>query len=679
MKSGIGIFALRQRWRWSLLCLAGAGLAACGASGDDAARTSAVAAPTRLAGGATMVAAAGGDTKGIASAQLTYSITNLDPGNASGVPVINGSNQVAFTAYRDGALHSMFFSGETARDLGNFGGVASYLTALNDAGQVAGVVINADQARQGFRWSEAGGMVPLGTLCDVGLLPNAINRLGQITGSTDDRDRSQLSRAFFWSDTDGARDLGGLGNGASFGEAINDAGIVAGSSRSARGALHAFGWTAASGMFDLGTPQNMASTARLINSAGQVAGSLRGQGASASRYRGFVWDKDNGMVDIGTLGGNNTFVNGQEDYGMVVGASEPDPACASCQYAVFWTRREGLSGIGRIVDGGRTEALAVNIKQEVVGWAEVLGRSPSMHGWVGNRAYHMNDLNERTWNRPPGMTLTVALANSATGAIIADSNAGLVLLTPGMSATDTPVVGPITPDGPVQAGTPTEFSASFIDPTYYDTHSAIWSWNDGCGGDTAGNVTPGGTVSASHTFCRAGYFWVTVKVTDSSGRNSTVGRHLAVYGGGQVRPTVAGSGWFMSPRGAFKKDALQSGPAHFGFVATAINPQAARERKMTLRFRVANLVFESAAYEALSVGAGRAQYRGRGTVNGGGNYHFTLTATAGGADTGARVRMKIWHADALARGDVVDYDNEGGPALGGEGSAIADGHVVIRQ
>lgn len=658
MKNVPGLFALHRRCRWVLLYLLGGTLAACGGSGRDAA-------PTAVATAAT-------EAHGVAAAMTTYSVVNLDPANSSVDPIINASNQVAFTGQRGVNYRAGFFDGDTIRPMGTFGGEDSFALALNDAGQVAGDATDASDIMAGFRWTATGGLVRLGTVSTtVETRTSAINRNGQIAGFASRLGTDDYMRAVLWSPAGAARDLGTLGGNWSLAMALNAAATVAGSSQLASGARHAFAWTGADGMVDLGTMGGSGSEARLINDAGRVAG-LWSPTADDYPYRGFVWDRAFGMVDIGTLGGLTSFGRAINASGQVAGFA--DMACDACTHAVSWTRAGGLADLGTL-GGTYADAFGINRSGQVVGWSQQDdAHFGAFHAFVWSAAQGMVDLNQLVPHVPAGLVLTSALAISDSGAIVADSNAGLVLLKPGTIGTNAPLVGPISPEGPVLVATQVQFAASFLDQDSADRHSATWSWNDGCGSANDVNKAQAGTpVRANHTFCRSGDFWVTLTVTDSSGRSTTVGRTVTVY---DYFPAVAGSGWLMSPHGANRQDKLQSGRATFSFAATAAPPA----RKMTLRFKVGKLAFESSAYDALSVAAGRAEYRGSGTLNGAANYRFSLTV-ADGATKQGRLRMQIWHADARSGADVVDYDNQSGAvaAVAAEGSRIAGGSIVIRQ
>ena len=520
-------FAPCRRWKGTLLWVIGSALAACGGGASDTGDALAAAAsptPPKLA--ATLARATLPGT--------TYTVVNLDPANASGFPVINANNQVAFSVVRDAVGRAGFFNGDRVRDIGNFigsvggnfGGAEWSATGLNDAGQVIGTATNADHAMRGFRWSEAGGVVSLGTLGAAALHPAAINRLGQVAGWVDPGAPDGDSRAFFWRDGAGARDLGALGSGGATAEAINDAGIVAGRSPAADGVNHAFAWSAAGGMVDLGIGGGVYSTAHLINKAGQIGGLLRVPGGDLA-FHGFVWSRASGIRDIGTLGGDYSFLAAINDAGQVAGVSHPD--CDQCFHAITWSAADGLVDLGTL-GGTMSNAFGINRHGEVVGWAESDSvSSRNFHAFVWIKGQGMVDLNDRIPNAPAGLELTSALAISDSGAIVAESTAGLVLLLPGANGTDAPLVGPLTPSGPVMAGTVVAFAASFSDRNSADKHSATWSWHDGCGLDAVSKVQRPGTLRANHTFCAPGEYWVSLAVTDSSGRTTTVGHTVMVF------------------------------------------------------------------------------------------------------------------------------------------------------
>ena len=73
-------------------------------------------------------------------------------------------------------------------------------------------------------------------------------------------------------------------------------------------------------------------------------------------------------------------------------------------------------------------------------------------------------------------------------------------------------------------------------------------------------------------------------------------------------------------------------------------------------------------------GKDKAKFKGVGTINGGGNYGFMLTAIDGSPDT---FRIKIWDKD---NGDAVVYDNQmGAEDSEYEATVLGGGNIVVHQ
>jgi hypothetical protein len=66
-----------------------------------------------------------------------------------------------------------------------------------------------------------------------------------------------------------------------------------------------------------------------------------------------------------------------------------------------------------------------------------------------------------------------------------------------------------------------------------------------------------------------------------------------------------------------------------------------------------------------------ATYQGTGTVNGRGEYAFTVTAVDGGRGGVDRIRIRIWDP----RTGAVAYDNGG--SAGAPGTPLRSGTVVV--
>jgi len=73
-------------------------------------------------------------------------------------------------------------------------------------------------------------------------------------------------------------------------------------------------------------------------------------------------------------------------------------------------------------------ARGINQTEQIVG--SYTGASGEKHAFVWTASQGMRDLNDVVRNKPPELTLSDALAISDAGAIVAQSNTGLVLLRP---------------------------------------------------------------------------------------------------------------------------------------------------------------------------------------------------------------------------------------------------------
>ena len=253
-----------------------------------------------------------------------------------------------------------------------------------------------------------------------------------------------------------------------------------------------------------------------------------------------------------------------------------------------------------------------------------------------------------------------------------------------------PSVGPISalPSGPQPIGTTITFNASFTDPGTRDTHTALWSWDDGttstCPPNTSGctlNETNGsGTVTASHTFSAAGVYKITLTVTDDDGGSGESSYEYVVI----FDPSagfVTGGGWIMSPLGASTLYPTATGKANFGFVSKYRRGSNTPEGQTEFQFKAGDINFHSSAYDfgSLVVSGHKAQYKGSGALNGDPGYKFVLTAYDGQAPGGGgvdRFRMKI------TKDDVVIYDNRMGASDDIDSAdplAISGGSIVIHK
>jgi hypothetical protein len=243
-----------------------------------------------------------------------------------------------------------------------------------------------------------------------------------------------------------------------------------------------------------------------------------------------------------------------------------------------------------------------------------------------------------------------------------------------------PVVGPITaPVNPVPVGATVNASAPFSDPDKLDTHTAVWDWGDG--NTSAGTVTEtngAGTVTGDHAYTTPGVYTVQVTVQDEFGNSDTeIFQYVVVYdpNGG----FVTGGGWINSPAGAYTADPSLTGKASFGFVSKYQKGTTVPVGNTQFQFHATSFNFSSTSYEWLVIAGAKAQYKGSGTINGGGDYGFMLTAIDGQVNGGGGVdkfRIKVW--DKIS--GAVIYDNQmGGADTDNPTTVLGGGSIVVHK
>lgn len=241
-----------------------------------------------------------------------------------------------------------------------------------------------------------------------------------------------------------------------------------------------------------------------------------------------------------------------------------------------------------------------------------------------------------------------------------------------------PTVGAIlAPVEPIEVNAPIEPSATFTDPGALDTHVARWAWGDGLTSPGTVDETEG-SIDGRHSYASPGVYTLTLNVFDDDrGEGESHFRYLVVYdpSGG----FVTGGGWIPSPKGAYAPDPALTGKASFGFVAKYKKGANVPSGETEFQFRVADLHFHSLGYQWLVVSGPKAQFKGTGTINGGGDYGFLLTAIDGDRKEPVRAdrfRIKIWDRGA----EEVVYDNKMNEAEDGEASTgIGGGSIVVHK
>lgn len=461
-----------------------------------------------------------------------YSIINL--GRDAGSAVLNQRGQAAFTSVLFDDRRHGFFDGRRMHDVVLEGGSYSYVNALNDHGVVVGEHQTASGDYRAFAWTAARGLRVLprneAVSGPAGGAALAINNRNQVVG----RIRSQVGiypLAARWNPNGTLAHLAPQTARTSRAVAINDSGMAVGEAEVNLHDNHAMVWSADGTAIDLGTFGGDFSTATQVNAAGQVLGHYYKNGNKI----GFLWSRRHGMVQVGPTAGfvNFTALN---DAGEVAGSNMTIlDSAPSLQRPFIWSWRAGMRSLplGGAVHG---EVLALNERREMVG---LIDRSPADGDSSSRRATYWNgianlvDLNTRLYRAPAGLVLYAARAINDSGTILADSNAGLVMLRPGREGTPAPVLGPISggaDDGVVALGATVDFTVQFVDSAVAESHRATASVNDGCPqpAPSLRERRGQGDVSVRHTFCRPGYASLKLRVTDRAGNSTQVERLLLV-------------------------------------------------------------------------------------------------------------------------------------------------------
>jgi len=599
------------------------------------------------------------------SAAVRYRVANLGSGDTTTYPKINSAGQVAFSLFDGSTPAAWTFDGKRIINLGTLGGSWSYTSGINERGHIAGYSSASDEGigrDRAFRWTAATGMVDLGALGGFRSYANAINNREEIAGFVRG---SGPDRAFRWSTAIGMEDLGILGTSESQARAMNDYGLIAGSSQSAGGILHSFVWTRARGIEDIGTLGGLESIPVAAGARGEVAGSSDTFGIDNKRHA-YLWTRAGGMRDLGALGGGDSDVKAMSPNGIIVGTIYGNGTTRT----MTWTAAHGMVDVGTL-GGASARPGGVNSLGQVVGAAA--DKSDVQRAFSWTRAQGISDLNGRLVNAPAGLFLTKAEAVSDNGAIVASSNAGLVLLRPvSQEKLPAPVVGPIQLPEAGRTCCATEMQVAFTDGNPAEQHRVTVDWGDAFL-DTALVAEKGGEGSASahHIYHAPGLYTVVVRVIDSRGNASSLRRDLVVTGSG---PLAAGSGRFMAPMGADSAAPKQAGTAAFRFVA----PGAQAPQGM-LSFVTERLLFRAATMSdaaKLAGVAGVQRMSGMGQLNGTDGYHYSLTAASAAPGSQARFGLRIWHSDPVSKAEVTDFDNARAD-VSARGSVLSEGVIAV--
>lgn len=463
---------------------------------------------------------------------LEYSVINL--GRDAGTAVLNERGQAAFSSWLlDDGQHG-FFDGMRVQPLVPAGGSYRWVNGLNENGVVVGEYLTESGDYRGFSWCPEAGLriLPRNNAVSgpAGGNAMAINNRNQMVGQI----RSSVGiypLAARWNPDGALTHLAPQTARIARAVAINDGGMAVGEAEVTRYDNHAMVWGPDGKVTDLGTFGGTFSAATHVNAAGQVLGHYY----KDNHQLGFLWSRKNGMVPVGPASGYRN-VKDLNDAGEVAGNNVTiQDSAPALQRPFVWAVRYGMRALP-LAGMPHGEVLALNNRREMVG---LLDPTPGDSDFSSRRAVYWNglanpvDLNMRLYRAPAGLVLYAAKAINDSGTILAESNAGLVMLRPGREGTAAPVLGPLVgagAEGAVTLGASADFSVTFVDSAVAESHRATASVNDGCPQPFASlrERRGQGDVSVRHIFCRAGYVTLKVRVTDRAGNATQVERLLLV-------------------------------------------------------------------------------------------------------------------------------------------------------
>nr|WP_315219360.1 hypothetical protein [uncultured Duganella sp.] len=595
-----------------------------------------------------------------------YTVINLGPELANAV--LNERGQVAFTGFNAPDTVSRFFDGERIWPIGPTAGGFTLVSGLNDRGVVVGSTRSETETdARAFSWTLAGGIRVL-----PGAAPSAaldINERNEIVGWVPAS--GVAARAIRWNPDGGTTLLGPLPASVSEGTAINNRGASTGYTTVANGDVHAHAtfWDRSGAQTDLGPFDGGDGFGLRINERNEVAGVFN---YATGRTEGFFWNRETGTVRIDA--GPGFGLGDINNRGEIVASAE----IAGRPRGFYWTLRRGIVPLP---PGSATisQAYDINDRGEIVGAIAAAEGAPWRAAlWPSYTAVPV-DLNTQLYRAPAGLELRAAWRINEHGDILADSNAGLVLLRPGRRGTDAPVLGPIIGlPAVVDLGQDLTMTLNFLDSNTAQTHTASAVWTDGCPSSSATVGSGGGTgqLRLHHNFCAGGYHTVKVLVTDSGGRSTETWRNFLVVP--FAAPALTGQGTLGGAAEAWPGG--RSTALRFALWAP-LGEAAAAAGKPVARFSGPFQFQGETVTLATSTGA-RARVEGTGRLNGRDGYRFVLEAVDGGAENAAadRLRLRVTHADTATGAEVVDYDNEPArPLAGADRTVVVEGGLTLRR
>lgn len=239
----------------------------------------------------------GGRPQGLGTLGGTYSSATRINGRGE----VTGSSDLALESGEEYARsHAFLYANGTMRDLGTLGGGYSGGNGINERGQVTGSsYLTGDVTQHAFLYSD-GTMRDIDTLGSATSAGYSINSFGTVVGYYAFNADDGSSRAFRYTQASGMVDIGTLGGEYASASDVNDRGQIVGFSSDASGRFRPF-------LFDGGTMTAITSSisgfvpqsARSINESGQIVG--RAQAAGSLLGRAFLYTATSGTRDLNGL------------------------------------------------------------------------------------------------------------------------------------------------------------------------------------------------------------------------------------------------------------------------------------------------------------------------------------------------------------------------------------------
>ena len=303
----------------------------------------------------------------------------------------------------------------TVTELGTSTGTESDAGSVADNGATVGwFTANSTAPLKAYRWTQAGGMVFLGTLGGSTSNSDGISADGNVAVGYSTLAGDTAYRAFRWTQASGMVDLGTFGGTNSFAwELSADGSVVVGDSYlTGNSADHAYRWTQGTGMVDLGTLGGTNSNAWGVSADGNVAtgfSQIAGNGA----YHAFRWTQGTGMADLGTLGGTNS-------YGFAISADGTTVAgyadiIGGTEHAFRWTQATGMADLGTLGGSNSIVQYGNSVSSDggiIVGDSQITGSS-TYHAFRWTQTTGMQDLNTLLSNA--GVNMSGVTLNNAQG------------------------------------------------------------------------------------------------------------------------------------------------------------------------------------------------------------------------------------------------------------------------